>query len=402
MTPAATRHLLLAALIMLSPALARGGGMIHGTVQTTDGKTLTGNLRWDRNENFWDDTLDATKEEKLLVEEKEEDSSFRFLGMKLPSWGGGETWIMHQFSIPFGHLHAVEPMQKGWAQVELKGGQTFKVRANTTDLGRSMRDLLVTVPGKEPVTLQWSDLSRVEFSGTSDAAGDKERLYGTVKTRSGNFTGFVVWDRDESLLGDILDGENQGQDHDIPFRRIRYIQRSGHSASTIGTEDGKEIVLSGTNDVNDDNRGILVTLEGTGTVAIPWDEFDRFERSPAPASPAYDSFDGGYRLHGTVTAADGTRHAGPITWDRDEQFSWETLNGRVGELEYAIPFANIATLENSNRHAAVVHLRNGQTLELRGSNDVNQENKGILIDSSDQEPVELTWDSFQQVEFDTP
>ncbi|MCZ6600561.1 MAG: hypothetical protein O7A07_06945, partial [Acidobacteria bacterium] len=108
------------------------------------------------------------------------------------------------------------------------------------------------------------------------------------------------------------------------------------------------------------------------------------------------------RLHGTVTAADGSRHAGPITWDRDEQFSWETLNGRAGELEYAIPFANIATLENSNRHGAVVHLRNGQILELRGSNDVNQENKGILIDSSDQEPVELTWDSFQQVEFDTP
>ena len=147
-----------------------------------------------------------------------------------------------------------------------------------------------------------------------------------MTTRSGSFTGFVVWDRDESLLMDELDGERQGEDHAIPFRRIRYIERAGHSASRVGVEDGE------------------------GTVAIPWDEFVRFARSPTPASPPYDSFDGGYRLRGTVTDADGTRHAGPITWDWDEQYRWEMLDGRAGELEYAIPCANIATLEHSNRH----------------------------------------------------
>ena len=44
----------------LAISSAGAGGEIHGTVRTTDDRTFTGPIRWDRNEAFWDDTLNAS------------------------------------------------------------------------------------------------------------------------------------------------------------------------------------------------------------------------------------------------------------------------------------------------------------------------------------------------------
>ena len=41
-----------------------GSNRLYGTVRTQDGQTLTGFLRWDRNEGSWADLLDATKFEE--------------------------------------------------------------------------------------------------------------------------------------------------------------------------------------------------------------------------------------------------------------------------------------------------------------------------------------------------
>jgi hypothetical protein len=395
--------LLLACLGLASPAAGADSGVLYGTVVTTDGRTLTGELRWDHNENYWDDVLDATKEEAVVVQEDEEDNSFSFLGLRLPSWGDNERHILHSFSIPFGHLRSIEKEEKGWAVVTLKDGGTFRVRT-TGDLGSGMRGIELIRPDQEPNSLEWSDLEKVEFSPApaAPAASASQRLYGTVETRSGSFTGFVVWDRDEALLVDTVDGESAGKDHEIPFADIRFIARDGHRSSTLGLQDGSEIELSGTNDVNDDNRGILILVSGLGNVSVEWDEFIRFDRAAAPASTPYSAFDGGYRLHGRMTAADGTVHDGTITWDKDERFSWETLDGRADDIEYAIPFANITSIENSSSRGAVVHLTNGKTLELRGSNDVNEENQGIAVESSDGRLIEVDWDDFQAIELRRP
>jgi len=378
-------------------------GVIYGTVVTNDGRTFTGELRWDHNENYWDDYLDATKEEAVVVHEDEEENSFSFLGLRLPSWGDDEHHILHSFSIPFGHLASIEKEEEGWAVITLKGTGTFRVRT-TGDLGSHMRGIEVMASDREPVSLQWKDLQKVAFvqaPATPDTTAS-QRLYGTVETRSGSFTGFVVWDRDEALLVDTVDGENSGKDHEIPFARIRFIARDGYRSSILGLQDGSEIKLSGTNDVNDDNRGILIAVAGLGNVTVAWDEFIRYDLAPAPASTPYSAFDGGYRLHGRMTAADGTIHEGAITWDKDEQFSWETLDGSAKDIDYAIPFANIASIENSSSRGAVIHLLDGTTLELRDSNDVNEENQGIAVEDRDGRRTEFDWDAFQAIELRRP
>lgn len=395
-------HLFPLILALAVPSFAgAAGGAIHGSVHTTEGKTLTGELRWDRNENFWGDRLDGSKEEVIVLADEQE-STFTFLGLRLPRWGSSETRIRPQFSIPFGHVSTIEIEGDDWARVQLKSGTSFRVRASSTDLGPGLRGLMVIPATGEATELKWADLRSIEFSPTISDATDSQRLYGTVASRRQSFTGFVVWDKDESMLNDILDGEDRDAKHEIPFATIKTITRDGYDASRVTLDNGKELRLEGTNDVDEDNRGIVVTIPEQGTVEIPWDEFVSFKRQTAPPSPTYDSFDGGYRLAGVLTSADGGKHRGAITWDLDEAYSWETLEGTSGDLEYSVHLAHISSIEHSTRQGVILHLRNGSMLELRGSNDVDESNKGILVTLEDGSTRQFSWDEFQNLSLEEP
>lgn len=83
---------------------AMAGGEIYGRIATHDGKSYSGAIRWDRNENFWDDVLDGSKKEEILIEERK--TRFRFFGIKI---GPGDNTVRPAFSIPFGHLASLTP-----------------------------------------------------------------------------------------------------------------------------------------------------------------------------------------------------------------------------------------------------------------------------------------------------
>jgi hypothetical protein len=118
---------------------------------------------------------------------------------------------------------------------------------------------------------------------------------------------------------------------------------------------------------------------------------------PAGLQPTYDQFKGGKRLHGTVINRDGKSFAGDIAWDNDERFGWEHLNGEQNGINYDVEFANIAKIERHSGRAARVTLRNGTVLRLRGSNDVDDENKGIFVETARDETEEVDWDEFEKI-----
>ncbi len=398
---ARTLFLALAACLLAAPPLpAWAGGALHGTVTTADGASYTGSLRWDRNENFWDDRLDAAKSEEIYVKNRE--NTFVFLGLRLPRWGSGGNWTRSSLSIPFGHLQSLEPQGGSRALLELKGGVRLEARAGSTDLGSSMRGLTITEPGGRTVELKWKDIRRVEFSPGADAGLDGRRLYGTVTTRGGPFTGFVVWDRDESLLDDILDARDGGREIEVPFALIARIEREGSRRSRVTTRDGEVMILSGTNDVDSDNRGIQVQVAGLGQVEVPWDEFVALDLAPAPASPGYEAYNGGWRLTGRVRLADGGEASGEVTWDRDETYSWETLDGESAGLSYSIPFERIRSIRRTSRHGAQVTLADGTSMELRGTNDVDETNKGIVVRGPSGQVVEVDWAGFESLDLGPP
>ena len=103
------------------------------------------------------------------------------------------------------------------------------------------------------------------------------RLRGTVRTNLGaDYEGWIEWDRDETHDWQTLDGEATGIDWEIPFRNIKAITPTGPGGCDVTLTNGRTLSLSGSNDVNRSNRGIVVHRRGdadeTVTVTVEWDE----------------------------------------------------------------------------------------------------------------------------------
>jgi len=382
------------------PALAAANGGLYGTITTDRGETLTGNIRWDKNENFWDDLLDATKKDKVKLEgQANEGLDLKVLGIRVRKGENKrDVWARSQFSIPMGHIHTIEPRRHGEVTLKLKNGETVRIKEGA-DIGENMRGIVVSDDDGE-TKLDWEDVEEITFEAAPRHANvDDQRLYGMVETKVGDFTGFVVWDKDESMLDDVLDGEENDRDREIRFGNIASIERLDNWGSLVVLRSGKEMELEGTNDVNDDNRGLEITIPDLGKVVVPWKAFVRVTFEEPPASLGYDAFDGGGPIRGTVIDVDGNRISGDIVWDMDESRTWESLDGKIKNVDVRILFENLDRVEFASRAKSRVVLKDGLELTLSGSNDVNDENKGILVTEEDGTQTQFEWAEVDAVEF---
>lgn len=391
---------------------------LYGRVMTAGGDVYQGFLRWDRNEGSWADVLNGSKEipwqnvrdaERLdpnWDRRRDRDHSISILGLRI-SWDGDDRDFSSASSgIRFGHIRRLTVYGNDGALLELKSGEEVELEGGSTDLGDELRELVVEDAERGRVTLRWRDLDEVEFmpapGGT--AASPQNRLHGTLVTRRGmELTGFIAWDMDEILGSDVLDGEERGRDHEIPFHRIAAIERAGSSGARVVLANGEELRLSGSNDVDDGNRGITVSDPGLGQAAVDWDAFDSVRFHPTPAGTGgYQAFDGGHALWGTVETENGERLTGWIRWDNDEEWSWELLDGEQDEVELDVEFGNIERIARRGSWGSEVVLRDGRTFELEGSNDVDEDNKGIYVTLEDGETVLVEWWDFREVTFEHP
>jgi hypothetical protein len=137
-------------------------------------------------------------------------------------------------------------------------------------------------------------------------------------------------------------------------------------------------------------------------VTVPWDEFEEVMFREAPGGAGYDAFDGGHPLFGAVETVDGDLVEGAIRWDNDESWSWEILNGELGDVEMEVEFGQIASVRRLDDWGAEVTLLDGRTFELEGSNDVDEGNKGIYVLGSDGETVLVPWQDVVEVRFESP
>ena len=345
-----------------------GTNRIYGSVLTDDGEELTGFIRWDRNEGSWADLLDAAKNSRR------------------------STTLS---AIRFGHVQTIDVLGRDAALFTLKSGDKIELGAHSTDLGSGLRALRVENPDGMTTELEWDDLERIEFtSPPADAEPENGRLYGTLRLSNGaEFTGHVTWDVDEIYSNDVLDGDEGRDRQKIPFGAIASIARNGSGSARVSLHNGDEMILRGTNDVDHSNSGISVSDAALGQVLVEWSAFDEVRFHGTDSEVTYDDFDGGDRIRGVVVTEDGREASGEITWDNDESFTWEMLNGELtGDVELQIEFSRIARIDKSGRGARV-ELLDGRVFELSGSNDVDDGNRGIVIDA-DGERVVVDWDDF--------
>ena len=395
---------------------ADSSGRIYGKIHTVDGETFQGLIRWDKNEGSWVDILDGTRDSDDREQKSHERSSrhkysrrssVNFFGIKIdedPS--SGYTFVSEssaESGIRFGHLKSLEVVGDDRALLTLKSGREVEFYGGSTDLGSSIREIVLEDPSEGEVEFSWEDIELIEFS-EGDVAKPSvfgDRLYGTLTTRRGeSYTGFVCWDIDELFNEDILDGDDQRRGRKIAFGKVASISRYSSSGAELVMKSGDTTVLRGSNDVDSDNRGIIICDPGFGQVSVTWDDFEKLDLLSTPRSTKYADFDGGRRLHGTVFTESGEQYTGDICWDDDEEYTWELLNGNYRDMEFKIEFGLVKKIEKNSGRSSEVTVTDGRVFRLRGSNDVDEDNKGIVVTPAKGEDVFLDWEDFSRVEFD--
>jgi len=189
-------------------------------------------------------------------------------------------------------------------------------------------------------------------------------------------------------------GVLEGSRRQVAFAEIASIMRFGAESVLVALTDGFETVLSGTSELTESNRGIVVSDPALGVVVVPWRQFQelRLHRSEAPAT--YEHFGGGEALSGTVVTTSGEELTGLVRWDMDEQTTWELLDGEIDGIQFHVEFSQVSAIEKW-RYGAKVDLLDGRSFYLSASNDVNWSNKGIEVRSDDR-VHEVPWRAFHQ------
>jgi len=271
-------------------AQADNAGRIYGKIETIDGDTFEGLIRWDKNEGSWVDMLDGSRDR----DDRERDrryrsdrrkyrrgrSSISLFGIRI---GNNDNYIYmssstSQSGIRFGHLKSLEVIDDDRALLTLKSGKEVEFFNGSTDIGTSIREIVIEDINEGEIEFSWDDIELIEFADTDfdEPSNFGERLYGTLTTRRGDeFSGFVCWDMDELFESDILDGDQKRRSRKIRFGKIASIARYSSSGAEVVLKNGDEMLLRGSNDVDDDNKGIIITDDDGDEVYVDWEDFAR-------------------------------------------------------------------------------------------------------------------------------
>lgn len=397
-----TTFFLLTSLALPGVAGATGNeGFLYGTVETDNGNTYRGFLRWGTEEAFWDDHFNSTKDEleyaDRLDREERQRHEINIFGVTIgwhSSSGSGRSLI-----VRYGDLREIEPAGGDRARVTLKNGTVLHLDGGSNDLGAT-----ITVQDESlgEVKLKWRNIDRIAFSAApADVEPPAARLYGTLKTFDQTYTGFIQWDLQECLSTDELDGDTDDGEVSIEMGKIAAIEKRSRRNAYVELWDGRRLLLGGTNDVNSSNDGIFIEDERFGRVEVGWGDFERLEFERIESSGrGYDDYAPARTLRGTVIDTSGRRHVGKIVFDLDESETWEVLDGDLGDVDYHIPFEMIAAIEPRSSDSSYVVLRNGVEIELEDSQDVSDRNDGVVIVPIEGRETYVAWRKVERIELD--
>lgn len=393
------------------PAAETHPGFLYGRITTIDGSIYQGRLRWGGDqEAFWGDYFNGAKDENPwgayapLERLPKERRSVEIFGFQIAQWERPID-LGRLFMTRFGDIARIEARGRD-VRVTLKSGTVFDLdRFSASDFDDGVR---VWDGRRGIVDLDSLRIHTIELFPTSSPGGALSRLHGTVRTRQGDFTGFIQWDREEGVGSDEIDGHTaDGKRLRLRFDSLRSIARRSRDSSLVTRLDGREIVLSGTREVGHANRGLYVDDRRYGRVLVSWDAFERVDFTPGGGGPAYGDFPPGGPLTGSVTTRAGHRLTGRLVYDLDESETTETLDAPSQGVDYTIPFGLIASIARSGRgesaQRARVTLHDGEELQLERTGDLGEGNAGMLIFvEGRQRPEYVPWSEVRQVDFDRP
>lgn len=399
------------------PLTAAHPSFLYGRVTTVGGTTYEGRLRFGGDEEaLWGHYFNGVRKGNpwaALVppERLSESREVRLFGLRLPL--GEQPVDLHRpFMARFGDIVRIDAVGDGVSavleqgiryapelRVTLKSGAVVVLdRFSADDFADGVR---VWDETRGVVDLDERRIRTIEFLPSVKRGEVPERLYGTVRTRHGAFTGFVQWDREAALGHDTLAARTAAGPLRLAFGDLRAVERRTGGGAVATLRDGGEIALAGR---TDGHRGLYVDDPRYGRVLVSREAFERVDFGPAGGGPAYDDFPPGHALTGRVVTRAGRHLAGRLVYDLDESETTETLDAPFRGVDYTIPFALIASVEVPEREAhARVRLHSGERLLLERTGDLGAENAGMLVFAEDRErPEYVPWADVARVDFDRP
>lgn len=383
-------------------------GFIYGKVYTR-GNVYQGQLRWGKEEAYWHDHFNASKVENAYSDLRERydnrerrSDSWRDIDWRISSIWEDKVKTVHQFGCQFGDIQQIERYRDNRIIIQLKNGEEIELSGSGyNDVGT---DIKVLDEELGEIALDWDRIDKIEFLPTPKNLRQNygEPMYGKVATyRRGDFEGFIIWDKDERVGLDKLDGDSRDGDLSIRFENIKRIEKQGNG-SLVDINSGRQFYLTGSNDVNSGNRGIIVSVEGMGRVEIPWRDFVSVDFEKGKGSgKAYSSYNTPKGLSGKVIKYQGGEESGTIVFDLDEALEIEFLEGKDDELEYIIPFRNIKSIAPKNYNFSTIKLRNGKEILLGDGRDVSDSNAGIFVfKDGNTNPKYIEWRNVTEIIFD--
>ena len=374
---------------------------LYGRIAIAAGATYEGRLRWGRGlgeEAFWGDYFNGFKSANpwaaYLPPERQGKDPVKIFGVEIG--GGSKPDLGRPFMARFGDIARIDNLGRD-VRLTLKSGTVITTDDSASnDLDDGIR---VWDRSRGILAVGARQLRTIEFLPAPGAGPLPQRLHGRVQTRSGDFTGFVQWNRNKGLGTDELSGRTADGDRRVRFDTIRSIARKFES-SLVTLLDGREIVMTGPGS-GDANLGLYVDDPRFGRVLVSWDTFERVEFSPGGSGPAYGDFPPGFPLTGIVTTRTGRRLAGRVVYDLDESETTETLDAPAQGVDYTIPFGLIASIVlSAGDESARVTLSNGEHLQLDRRGDLGEGNAGMLVFvNGSQRPEYVPWSDVERVDF---
>lgn len=407
--------------IILTAALSAAVGavaanpepIIYGTVTDQKGQTHTGSIRWGDQETFLSDIFNGHKtgtvgfehltddeREALLDHQPGPQASIGALQITFKSFFGKEIDPPY-FNVPFGAIKelAIDADQPLFTATLHDGTTIVSNGESSNDL---QSDIFVKDAQGNIKEFDMDDLTLVTFSkAPPEALTFGDGIYGTVTSSIGTFQGRVMWDKDERLTDEELDGnDDTGKDHEIKFADIKSIEKNGNH-SLVELTDGNTLNLTGTNDVNTSNRGIWVDHPDLGRVTIEWSQFNKLVIEDVAVE--WLDFDDHAQvqkpLSGTVTLKDGsTVQADAITYDMSLVSPADLLYADVNEANRQIPLRLIKQITVKHDQAVELTMLDGSTLLAYGNKHVTRDNNGLLLKSAENYRW-VPWAEVQSIQF---
>jgi hypothetical protein len=202
----------------------------------------------------------------------------------------------------------------------------------------------------------------------------------------------VSW-RDNDLSSSVSSG--------IRFGHISRIEVLNSRSALVALRSGEEVQLDGNaTDLGSGLRRLVVSDPNEGDVELRWRDIDVVEFMDSPTGDFEQARE--ESLYGTMVTRSGAKFTGYVSWDVDEIFQSDILDGEDRGIDREIRFGNVASIARNSSGSARVTLRDGEELVLRGTNDVDSSNNGISISDPALGQVKVDWSEFEELRFHEP